>query len=144
LFDWIKRTELGVKQSREAWFNKIAHLFDQGTVREETWEELEELLISADVGIETTSKLLARVKQRVKADKLAEALQVKSILKEEMVNLLNIPSSSCHSEPFASPVIAVSRSPERSEGEAKQSIVSCTNSSPSNTNVIARRSRSNP
>jgi fused signal recognition particle receptor len=98
LFNWIKKTELGVKRSKETWFNKIAHLFDQGAIREETWEELEELLISADVGIETTAKLLDKVKQQVKADKLTEALQVKSVLKEEMVNLLNIPNSLC-SEP---------------------------------------------
>ena len=115
MFDWIKKTELGVKRSREAWFNKIAHLFDQGTIKEETWQELEELLISADVGIETTTKLLVRVKQRVKTDKLAEALQVKSALKEELVNLLNIHNSPCHSdsEPFAfSHSERVSRSPE--------------------------------
>ena len=96
MFNWIKKTELGVKRSKETWFNKITHLFDQGAIREETWEELEELLISADVGIETTAKLLDKVKQQVKADKLTEALQVKSVLKEEMVNMLSIPNTSCH------------------------------------------------
>ncbi len=96
MFDWVKKTESGVKRSKEAWFSKITHLFDQGAIGEKTWDELEELLISADVGTETTAKLLDRVKQRVKADKLAEALQVKSILKKEMVNMLSIPNISCH------------------------------------------------
>jgi len=102
LFDWIKKTESGVKQSKETWFNKIAHLFDQGAIRKEIWGELEELLISADVGVETTTKLLDRVKEQVRANNLIEPLQVKSALKEEMVNLLNIPLSPCHSESFAS------------------------------------------
>jgi len=100
LFDWLKKTEPGVKRSKEAWFSKIAHLFDRGSFGDETWGELEELLISADVGVETTTKLLGRVKQRVKIDKLAEASQIKSALKKEMVNLLSIPDSPGRSEPL--------------------------------------------
>ena len=98
MFDWLKKTELGVRRSREAWFGKITHLFDRDSVGDETWEELEELLISADVGVETTTKLLDRVKQRVKAEKLAEASQIRLALEGEMVNLLSIPDSPCHSD----------------------------------------------
>ena len=98
MVDWWEKTELGVKRSKEAWFNKIAHLFDQGLIEEGIWDELEELLISADVGVETTDKLIGRVKQQVKIDKLAEASQIRSALKGEMVNLLSVPNSSCHPE----------------------------------------------
>lgn len=98
MVDWWKKTELGVKRSKEAWFNKIAHLFDQGLTRGEIWDELEELLISADVGVETTAKLVGRVKQRVKIDKLAEASQIRPALKGEMVKLLSVPNSPCHPE----------------------------------------------
>ena len=93
MLDLLKKTELGVKRSKEAWFGKVTRLFDRGTVGEEVWGELEELLISADVGVETTSKLLSKIKQRMKADKLAEASQVKSALKQEMIDLLSIPYS---------------------------------------------------
>ena len=89
LFDFLKKTESAVKRSKETWFSKIAHVFDRDLLGEETWEELEELLILADVGIETTEKLLSKVKQRVKAEKLTQPSQVKTALKEEMVNLLN-------------------------------------------------------
>ena len=92
MFDWLKKTELGVKRSREAWFGKITHLFERGSIGEEAWAELEELLISADVGVQTTEKLVERVKQRVRTDKLADASQVKSALKDEMVNLLSVPN----------------------------------------------------
>ena len=91
LFDWLKKTELGVKRSREAWFGKIANIFNRSSFGDEVWEELEELLVSADVGVETTSKLLSKVKQRVKTDKLSESFQIREVLKEEMVNLLSIP-----------------------------------------------------
>jgi len=91
LFDWLKKTELGVKRSREAWFGKIANIFNRVSFGDEVWEELEELLVSADVGVETTSKLLSRVKQRVKVDKLSESFQIQEALKKEMVSLLSIP-----------------------------------------------------
>lgn len=98
MFDWLKKTELGVKRSREAWFGKITHLFERGSIGEEAWAELEELLISADVGVQTTEKLVERVKQRVRTDKLADASQIKSALKGEMVSLLSVPNSLCCSE----------------------------------------------
>lgn len=98
MFDWLKKTELGVKRSREAWFGKITHLFERASIGEEAWAELEELLISADVGVQTTEKLVERVKQRVRTDKLADASQIKSALKGEMVSLLSVPNSRCCSE----------------------------------------------
>jgi len=102
LFDWLRKTELGAKRSKEAWFGKLASLFDRDSVGEEIWEELEELLISADVGVGTTGKLVDGVKQRVRIDKLTEVSQIREALKQEMINLLSIPDSHCHSEPFAS------------------------------------------
>jgi len=93
LFNLLKKTEPAVKKSKETWFGKISKIFNRDTFSDEVWEELEELLVSADVGVETTSKLLSKVKQRVKTDKLLEVSQIREILKEEMVNLLNIPQS---------------------------------------------------
>lgn len=101
LFDLLKKTELGVKRSKETWFGKIANIFNRGSFGDEVWEELEELLVSADVGVETTSKLLSKVKQRVKTDRLSEVSQIREALKEEMISLLSVPSprpsASCYS-----------------------------------------------
>ena len=93
MFDLLKKTEPGVKRSKETWFGKIANIFNRDTLGDEVWEELEELLVSADVGVETTNKLLGEVRQRVKTNKLSEVSQIRETLKEEMVNLLNIPRS---------------------------------------------------
>jgi fused signal recognition particle receptor len=91
LFDLLKKTEPEVKRGKETWFGKIANIFNRDAFGDEVWEELEELLVSADVGVETTSKLLSKVKQRVKTDRLSEVSQIREVLKEEMVSLLSIP-----------------------------------------------------
>jgi fused signal recognition particle receptor len=91
LLDLLKKTEPGVKRGKETWFGKIANIFNRDTFGDEVWEELEELLVSADVGVETTSKLLSKVKQRVKTDRISEVAQIREALKEEMVSLLSIP-----------------------------------------------------
>jgi fused signal recognition particle receptor len=64
-------------------------LFDRTTVGDEVWDELEELLISADVGVGTTAKLIERVKQRATEDRL-DGSQVRSVLKKEMIEMLKI------------------------------------------------------
>ncbi len=65
------------------------HLFDRDTVDDEVWDELEELLIGADVGINTAGKLLGVLKEKADKEKLNGAL-VRDALKAEMVNILSI------------------------------------------------------
>lgn len=93
MLDSQRKTELGLKRSRETWFSRIAAIFNREVFGDEVWEELEELLVSADVGVETTNKLLSKVRQRVKTDRLSEMSHVREALKEEMLNLLRAPSS---------------------------------------------------
>jgi len=90
LLDLLKKTELGVKRSKESWFGKIANIFNRVSLGDEVWGELEELLVSADVGVETTNKLLNKVKQRVRTDRLTDVSRAKDALKAEMVNLLTV------------------------------------------------------
>jgi fused signal recognition particle receptor len=93
MFGLFKKTEKGVKRTREAWWGKVVHLFDRPTFGEELWDELEELLISADVGVGTTTKLIERLKQRVAKEKIKEAAQVRNALKEEMGSMLTLPDA---------------------------------------------------
>jgi len=88
--DLLSKTQQGVKRSRETWFGKMACLFDRTSVEDEVWDELEDLLIAADVGVATTQKLIENVKQRIRAEKLSEGVQVRAALKDEMVNLLKV------------------------------------------------------
>lgn len=90
--DLFKRTDKGVKRAREGFFGKISSLFNRSKVDDSTWDELEELLISSDVGIETTEKLLNCVRKRVRDERLAEGQQVRQVLKQEMAKMLQVAS----------------------------------------------------
>jgi fused signal recognition particle receptor len=90
MFGLFKKTEKGVKRTREAWWGKVVHLFDRPTFGEELWDELEELLISADVGVNTTGKLIERLKQRITKENIKDAAQVRDALKEELVSMLMV------------------------------------------------------
>ncbi len=98
MLGFFKKTEQGVKRTREAWWGGVVHLFDSSTLGDELWDALEELLISADVGVSTTAKLIERLKQRVEGEKLKETAQVRTALKEEIVSLLTV----AEAEPFSS------------------------------------------
>jgi len=89
LFDLLKRTNQGVSKSRQQWFQRIAGLFSRTSISDDTWKEIEELLVSADVSIATTSKLLEQVKTEAQKQKLIDGAQVYATLKREMVNLLS-------------------------------------------------------
>lgn len=98
MLGFFKKTEQGVKRTREAWWGRVVHLFDSSTLGDELWDALEELLISADVGVSTTAKLIERLKQRVEGEKLKETAQVRTALKEEIISLLTV----AEAEPFSS------------------------------------------
>jgi len=67
----------------------VVDLFQAGEVTEELWDQLEEALISADVGVETTEGLLQRTKKRVEEKFFATPNDAKTILKEELIRLLS-------------------------------------------------------
>jgi fused signal recognition particle receptor len=65
-------------------------LFDRPAVGDEVWNELEELLVSADVGVATTEKLIEKVRQRVAKEKIDQGSLVRTALQTEMVDILRI------------------------------------------------------
>jgi len=96
----MERFEKGVERSREGWFSRVVHLFERATVEEALWDELEELLISADVGVSTTTKLIARVRERAGRERLKDGPQIYSVLKEEIVTMLQMGTSGEASPPL--------------------------------------------
>jgi fused signal recognition particle receptor len=80
-----------LQPTKEGWFSKAMHLFDRSEIDESLWPELEEVLISADVGVETTHKLIEKTRQRVKSEKIKDARGVREALKSEMINMLSVP-----------------------------------------------------
>lgn len=75
-------------RTRGSFFGQIAGLFGASDINDELWDELEALLIQADVGVDTTLELVEAVKARVAREGVTRASAVQRILKEEMLALL--------------------------------------------------------
>jgi len=79
----------GLEKSSESIFSKLSRvLVGKSKVDEEVLDELEEILISADVGAETTVKIIKAIEVRVEQDKYTSTDELDRILKEEVAKLL--------------------------------------------------------
>ncbi len=79
----------GLEKTREGFFAKITKaIAGKSTVDEEVLDNLEEALVSADVGIETTVKIIEQIEARVAKDKYLNTSELNNILKEEVQNIL--------------------------------------------------------
>ncbi|MGI9252451.1 MAG: signal recognition particle-docking protein FtsY [Thermomicrobiales bacterium] len=80
--------EQAMEKTRRGVFLEITRLFDRATIDEELYEELEMLLIQADVGWDVSQKLVADLRQRVDANRILDPGQAREILREEMIQIL--------------------------------------------------------
>ncbi len=83
-----QKTEEALARTRRTWFGRIVGILDRGSIDEDLWLDLEEVLLGADVGVATTEKILEHVKQRVEKERVHDAHEVRDILKDEMVSIL--------------------------------------------------------
>jgi fused signal recognition particle receptor len=81
----IEATQAAVKPSRERWFGKILNVLRSSKLDNALWEELEEILISSDVGVETSLRIIEELKETVKTQKLESGEQVFESLKDSLV-----------------------------------------------------------
>jgi fused signal recognition particle receptor len=92
LFSKEKKETLdkGLEKSKDNFFSKLGKaLVGKSTVDDEVLDNLEEILVSSDVGVETTLKIIDRIQQRVARDKYMSTSELDRILKEEIAALLN-------------------------------------------------------
>lgn len=81
--------EQGVEKSRSGILNKLGKaLAGKDTVDDETLDELEEILITSDVGVKTTLEIIKRIEKRVARDKFVNQSELQTMLREEIVALL--------------------------------------------------------
>lgn len=79
----------GLKKTKDSFLGKIARaVVGKSKVDEEVLDNLEEILITSDVGVETTLKIIEKIEARVKKDKVLGTEELNGILKEEIENLL--------------------------------------------------------
>lgn len=79
----------GLEKTKQSFFSKLNKvILGKSKVDAEVLDELEELLISSDVGVNTTIKIIERIEDRVAQDKYTSAQELDSILREEIAELL--------------------------------------------------------
>ncbi len=95
MFGWFSKEkkeslDKGLEKSKENFFSKLGKvLVGKSTVDEEVLDNLEEVLVSSDVGVETTLKIVERIQERVARDKYMSTSELDRILKEEVAALLS-------------------------------------------------------
>lgn len=91
LFSKEKKETLdkGLEKTKQSFLNKIARaIVGKSKVDDEVLDNLEEILISSDVGVDTTLKIIERIESRVSRDKVLGANELNTVLKEEIAALL--------------------------------------------------------
>lgn len=83
-----RQIEGAVEKTREGAFGRITDLFRQQVITEETWEELEDLLIQADVGPVTALTLVERARKQVESEALQTPVEAETAVRRQMVDIL--------------------------------------------------------
>lgn len=84
-----ERLDKGLEKTRGSFFNKLSKaVVGKSKVDDDFLDELEEILISSDVGVATTVKIIERIEDRVAKDKYVSSDELNTMLKEEIVELL--------------------------------------------------------
>jgi fused signal recognition particle receptor len=92
LFTKEKKESLdkGLEKTKENFFSKLGKaIVGKSTVDDDVLDSLEEILVTSDVGVGTTLKIIDRIQQRVARDKYMNTAELNRILKEEIVALLS-------------------------------------------------------
>ena len=76
------------ERTRKSFFGQIVALFRSAALSPELWDDIEALLVQADVGINTTTELITRVKERIRREGVKEPAEAQQLLHDEMVRML--------------------------------------------------------
>ena len=91
----------GVKKTNESFFARLSRaVVGKSKVSEEVLDAIEEALISSDMGVDTTLKLIDNLEDRVERDKYMSMDELVEILRDEIGQLLNVSDSEAPAQPF--------------------------------------------
>ena len=94
LFDFFSRSkkenlDVGLEKTKQSFFSKMTRaLVGKSKVDDEVLDNLEDILISSDVGVATTLKIIKRIEERVSRDKVVGTAELNGILRDEISSLL--------------------------------------------------------
>ncbi len=95
LFNWFSKEkkeslDKGLEKTKESFFGKLTRsLVGKSRVDDEVLDELEEILISSDVGVATTLKIIDRINDRISRDKYVGTEELNGVLRHEIASLLS-------------------------------------------------------
>lgn len=86
---FFEKLKAGLSKTKDAVFGKVRDLFiSMRKVDEDLLDELEEILITADIGVETTEKIISRLRRRIQEDKITESDAAYAALKEIIADMI--------------------------------------------------------
>ena len=87
--NWFNRLKAGLTKTRNQLMSQLSGLLRIGRrIDEDLMDEIEEILIQADVGVDTTLTLMDNVRERVQAEGLSDSSELEAVIKSEILNLL--------------------------------------------------------
>lgn len=104
-FDKLKNSLNKTKTSFDEKINNVFSNFRK--VDEEFLDELEEILIMSDIGMDTSIKIISNLRERIKKEKIQDEEQVKQVLREEMQQILDVTDIKLHLETRPSVILVV-------------------------------------
>ena len=84
----VEKTRQAVEKSRQTWFGRLRSLLSSSRLDDAVWDELEEVLISADVGVDTSLALVEKLKREANQGDLNEPGRVWEALRRELITML--------------------------------------------------------
>ncbi len=107
---WTERLKAGLSKTRDKLGKQLATLFGGGKIDEDLYEELETVLLTADMGVDATTHLLKDVRDRVSLNGLKDASELKGALKSslgELIGPLEVPLDTAGKKPFVIMMVGV-------------------------------------
>ena len=86
---FTQRLKQGLSKTRLQFSGQLNHLLSGGKINADTYEELETILLTSDIGISATQHLIDALKKRVRQENLTDTIALKSALKIELLNMLS-------------------------------------------------------
>jgi fused signal recognition particle receptor len=101
------KIEASLSKTRQGFFGRIGGLFQANEITDDTWNELEELLVQADLGINAATDIVENLRERVRRENIKRVEDVKQALKEELVHSLADPQPMQIDEPRLLTVVLI-------------------------------------
>lgn len=104
-----EQTQRATERTRRGFFSRLGGIFERADFDDSLWDDLEEVLLASDAGLQTTTDVLDAVRRRVKDEGAKQSVRVREILREELIAILELPGEEppAWARPDAPPLIII-------------------------------------